>query len=582
MSLPPLLLVILSLSLAPTTAGSFSTTGSMTISRSGHSAVLLPNGKVLVSGGVYQGVTSELYNSNNGTWSATGSMATSREAASTSILLTNGKVLVSGGYQSNSGAYLKNAEIYDPTNAAWFPTGLMTTARSQCNAIALPNGRALITGGQFGGGGATSSAEIYDSATGTWSETGSMNHYHVSHTATLLADGTCLVTGGISAGTYLSVCELWDPVTGTWAETTSMNSARASHTATLLPNGKVLVTGGQGPTAALSSTEIWDPVTKNWTPSGAMSKPRVQHTATLLANGKVFIASSPTTEVFDPITGEWSGAGAMSTSRSFHTATLLANGKVLIAGGGNTFAEIYNPNAAMIVDVGGVNLTDGSSSPVGFVTTMGIPMTKTFTITNTGAVAFTILGVAKDGTNPGEFNVNPPTGGSLAAGGSTTFTVTFTPTNAQARSAAIHISSSLFGAINPFDIPLNGIGLDYSTDTDGDGMSDAAELNFAALGFDWQKSQIALVATLNSGANGAGLFTSQQVQALHTGTPLISRNPATGRFKLTMDWKKSADLAHFTDFPAPVGSSVLINPSGDIDFEFSLPDNAAFFRLELK
>ncbi len=104
----------------------------------------------------------------------------------------------------------------------------------------------------------------------------------------------------------------------------------------------------------------------------------------------------------------------------------------------------------------------------------------------------------------------------------------------------------------------------------------------AALGFNWQFEADAFVNTLYANANGAGLFTTSQVQARHTGTPLISCNPATGKFKLTMDWKKSTNLTDFLDFPAPPGSAVSINPQGDIEFEFPSTDNAAFFRIEME
>jgi hypothetical protein len=121
--------------------------------------------------------------------------------------------------------------------------------------------------------------------------------------------------------------------------------------------------------------------------------------------------------------------------------------------------------------------------------------------------------------------------------------------------------------------------LAFSQDSDGDGLNDASEFQMAALGFDWQASQPALVDTLLDNANGAGLFTPAQVQALHVGTPLISRNPVTGKFKLTMDWKKSTNLADFFDFPAPA-NSVSVNPQGDIEMEFTSPDDAAFYRIE--
>ena len=82
------------------------------------------------------------------------------------------------------------------------------------------------------------------------------------------------------------------------------------------------------------------------------------------------------------------------------------------------------------------------------------------------------------------------------------------------------------------------------------------------------------------GDGTAGLYTSLQVQALNLGTPLISRSPSTGKFKLTMDWKKSTNLTSFLDFPAQP-ADVSMNGLGDIEFEFSVPDNAAFFRIEV-
>ena len=115
----------------------------------------------------------------------------------------------------------------------------------------------------------------------------------------------------------------------------------------------------------------------------------------------------------------------------------------------------------------------------------------------------------------------------------------------------IYIASSATGALNPFDIALTGTGLSTTTDTDSDGMNDAAEFNLSALGFDWQVSQVALVNALYAGANGAGLYTASQVQALHTGTPLIARDPLTGKFKLTRSWQKSTNLIDYFNFPVP-------------------------------
>jgi hypothetical protein len=72
------------------------------------------------------------------------------------------------------------------------------------------------------------------------------------------------------------------------------------------------------------------------------------------------------------------------------------------------------------------------------------------------------------------------------------------------------------------------------------------------------------------------------VQALHVGVPLLQRNPATGKFKLTIGVKKTDVLGQpFLEFPmVGAGTSTVVNGSGKLEFEFPSPGNAAFFRLE--
>ena len=85
-------------------AGPGRATGSLNTARSCHTATLLPNGKVLVAGGVDTSgplISAELYDPASGTWTATGSLTTARYLH-TATLLPNGKVLVAGGLD-NSG-----------------------------------------------------------------------------------------------------------------------------------------------------------------------------------------------------------------------------------------------------------------------------------------------------------------------------------------------------------------------------------------------------------------------------------------------------------------------------------------------
>jgi hypothetical protein len=99
------------------------------------------------------------------------------------------------------------------------------------------------------------------------------------------------------------------------------------------------------------------------------------------------------------------------------------------------------------------------------------------------------------------------------------------------------------------------------------------------LGFNWELPQPGLVNTYYNSANGAGLYTTSQVQALHINTPLIQRNGA-GLFTLTLGLQKSATLLPGSFLPFPfIEADTQIN-AGKIEFQFTSPDNAAFYRLE--
>ena len=144
----------------------------------------------------------------------------------------------------------------DPTGGSWTATGSMGTTRYSHTATLLPSGQVLVAGGYAGR--SLSSAELYDPTSGTWTATGSMGIGRYDHTATLLPSGKVLVTGGTN-GAYAiwRSAELYDPATGLWTATVSMSTKRISHTATLLPSGKVLVSGGyNNADRYLSSAEL--------------------------------------------------------------------------------------------------------------------------------------------------------------------------------------------------------------------------------------------------------------------------------------------------------------------------------------
>ena len=324
----------------------------MLAARVNHTATLLASGKVLVvagvvnvsSGGFFN--SAELFDPANNTWSVAGSLAVAR-GFHTATLLANGKVLVTGGLGVNpmsaAPQRLASAELYDPATNTWSAVGSLAEARAHHSATLLANGKVLVAGGSSNNANLPiNSAELFDPATNIWSAAGSFLVERRDHETTLLPDGRVLMAGGGNnfAGSLASA-DLYDPATNTWSPAGSLARARNYLTLTLLGNGKILAVGGfdQLGIGIVASAELYDPLTNIWSAAGSLGVGRYDHTATRLSNGQVLVAGGfggnflASAELYDPASNSWSATGSLATARQFHTATALANGNVLAAGG---------------------------------------------------------------------------------------------------------------------------------------------------------------------------------------------------------------------------------------------------------
>lgn len=153
------------------TTGKFRPTGSMSVDRDNHTATLLADGRVLIAGGFHNNgdpdnayASAELYDPGSGTFSATGPMWVAR-TGHTATLLGNGQVLLTGSDLAGSGGTGKAeimAELYDPTTGSFSPTDGMDAPYD--TATRLSDGSVLMTGGSIGGVGgpeALATAELY-------------------------------------------------------------------------------------------------------------------------------------------------------------------------------------------------------------------------------------------------------------------------------------------------------------------------------------------------------------------------------------------------------------------------------------
>lgn len=374
--------------------GTWRPAGSLRTARAGHSATLMPDGKVLVAGGCallpesplspaeLAGAdrcstptpSAEIYDPSTNAWLPTQDANVARVGHS-AVLLKDGKVLLMGGNVDDG-----VVETYDPHSGAW-------TKVSSAPASGLARNSAVLLGAEppalcgsncgkvlvvpRGLGPPASSAQLFDPASGVWEKTGPF--YFVAgrfSTATLLEDGKVLLFGGTTQGGR-TASQIYSPTTNTWNATGGEQPlARLYHSATLLKDGRVLMAQGRT-TSGVGTSELYTPAggvgrkaasPDSWAPDGRGVTARSGHVAALLASGKVLVAGgvglppaagpsevvlpfestkpafTPSAEIYDPKTGHWQATGAMSTTRgsrasSDFTSTLMKDGTVLVAGG---------------------------------------------------------------------------------------------------------------------------------------------------------------------------------------------------------------------------------------------------------
>jgi hypothetical protein len=334
----------------------------MTEAREGQAAVRLADGRVLILGGTipFTGkcemacmnpatASVEIYDPDTGEFSPNGSLGEPRTGAK-ALLLSDGRVLVSGGY-GEYGEDLTTIEIYDPAQGASFlvkPPSNISYLPVGPTVVLLADGSVLIAGGSYALGTTSNVTLIFDPASGGFSNGPLMAEPRQGATATLLRDGRVLMVGGDYVdGNYSypnKYAELIDP-SHPLAQF-ALSVSEYAGTSTLLSDGRVLVEEwGLWDSAAGCITpevsEVFDPRTEAFTPVGPMSTPRIGSAAIRIPDGRVLVfggvdskcAAVDTVEAFDLDRGTFQVVATGFPKINNFSATLLDDGGILIAGG---------------------------------------------------------------------------------------------------------------------------------------------------------------------------------------------------------------------------------------------------------
>ncbi|MDO9353206.1 MAG: hypothetical protein Q7T55_05895 [Solirubrobacteraceae bacterium] len=198
-------------------------------------------------------------------------------------VLPNGRVLVTGGYNAMTPNVpaLASGETFNPGNptAGWIATGPMSTQRADHTAAVADGTRAMIAGGvpQLSSP-ALATSELYDPATNAFSAAGTMATARAAQIGLGVRPGWVAQVGGTNTSSPAGIDSIdsWSPAFG-WTglyglggPETSGAGARTFTTATAIPQtDEILIAGGNTPPVATAVRYQATPPTPAPTPTSA-------------------------------------------------------------------------------------------------------------------------------------------------------------------------------------------------------------------------------------------------------------------------------------------------------------------------
>jgi len=286
--------------------------GRMKAPRASHAAARLLDGRVLLCGGYREvsvgslasSATAEIFDPVTNTFTSTAPMSTERvDHAAT--LLPDGRVLVTGGSRllGQTIVDLASAEIFSPTTGTWSPAPFDLVHTHATHAVVdLSDGRFLVVGGSD----TDLRPEIYTTSTGTFTAfaEASLDTGRFGAAVARWSDGDVAIVGGEAQGQVLDFRRATTFLLNTGSPTTV---PRAYATASALSGSRLLVAGGLDYTNGNQVLPTCDLIVEGGLSGSTTYATDVRfptgmamHTATVLSDGRILFAGGINATVGQP------------------------------------------------------------------------------------------------------------------------------------------------------------------------------------------------------------------------------------------------------------------------------------------
>jgi hypothetical protein len=322
--------------------------------------------------------------------------------------------------------------------------------------------------------------------------------------------------------------------------------ASSTFTAKFTPAASGLVSGN----VSVTSNAPGSPLTIAMTGTGAQGQVTPSPASVAFGNVLVGASSSQTISLTNNGTASVTISQATVSGTGFSISGLTLP-LTLTAAQSTTFTATFTPSSAAAV-AGSIAITSNGSNPnltipmtgtgtaplittspatVGFGSvTIGSPNSQTIRINNTGTAPLTISQATVTGTGFAISGLTVPA--NIAAGGNTTFNVTFAPNSAGAVSGSISLTNN--SATSPLSIPLTGTGvaatllLNASTSSLSFGnvnVGSNSTLTVTLTNAGNSSVTISTVTTTGTGYTSSGVVAAQSIAAGATATLSVKFTP---------------------------------------------------------